>query len=208
MTVEITTNVLQMCVCIVSAIWMTVLATRYGRMIHILMTGFSDTFALGTMYWVTHQLITTKRPDTFYLSEISWMAAPLFLLGMELESAKQVSHKKWNPVVIFIYVLATVLWIYFTIEGGDGVANFMYMSVTAICAAKAFQNLQEGDPNGRTLHLFCIGFALVEWMLWLAECIWSGDTWANPYFWVDNLLTLTIAMTIPAVKGAWNYDLS
>ncbi len=208
MTIELGTNILQMCVSLVSAICITVWAVRDGRMVHILITGFVDTFALGTTYWTTHQLITAHVPDTFYLAEISFMAAPLFLLSFELCSAKQDGTKPCYPLTLPIYLLATGLFVFFTWIGGDGIANAMYMSATAVCAATAARNLRTGNPKGRTLHLFCIQFALVEWLLWIAECIWSGDTWANPYFWVDNALTLTIALTIFAVKGAWDYDLS
>ncbi|WP_317856163.1 hypothetical protein [Chakrabartyella piscis] len=207
MTIELTTNTLQMCVCLVSAIWMTILAVQSARPVHILMAGFSDTFALGTMYWTTHQLMTTQIPDAFYLAEVSFMAAPLFLLCIEFYSGKQIFDGNFYPVAIPIYVVACGLWIFFTIDGGDGIANAMYMSATAICFAKAVQNLRFGNPYGRSLHLYCICFVLVEWMLWFTECIWSGDTWANPYYWVDNSLTLTIALIIPAVKGAWDYDL-
>ncbi len=208
MTIELCTNVTQLIICLVSAIWMTLVAARYQRMIHILMAGFADTFALGTLYWVSHQLITTQVPDAFYLSEISWMAAPLFLLVMELRSARLIPKMKPQLGVMLVYFVAIGLTTFFTWEGGDGLANVMYMGVTAICFAKALVNLRHGDPKGRSLHLFCSLFVVVEWALWLTECLWQGDTWANPYFWVDNTLTLTIALLIPAVKGAWDYDLS
>lgn len=208
MTIELCTNVTQLMICLISAIWMTLVAARYQRMIHILMAGFADTFALGTLYWVSHQLITTQVPDSFYLSEISWMAAPLFLLVMELRSARSIPKTKLQPCVILVYLIAAGLTALFTWDGGDALANVMYMSVTAICFAKALENLRYGDRKGRSLHLFCVLFVVVEWALWLAECIWQGDSWANPYFWVDNTLTLTIALLIPAVKGAWDYDLS
>lgn len=208
MTTELFCNVVQLCVCLLTAVWMTILAVRYERMVHILMAGFTDTFALGTLYWVTHQLLKNHTPETFYLSEISWMAAPLFLLSMEIHSAKEVKQGRWHPYVLGVYLVALGLWAFFTWEGGDGLANAMYMSATAICFAKAIQNYLYGDPSGRSIHLFCMLFATVEWLLWLAECIWHGNTWTNPYFWVDTLLTVTIALTVPAVKGAWRYDLS
>lgn len=208
MTIELCTNVVQLLVCMMSAIWMTVQSFRYQRTVHILMAGFTDTFALGTLYWVSHQLITTQTPDTFYLSEISWMAAPLFLLCMEYRSGQPKVLRKWHPAVMLTYLLGIGLTIFFTLEGGDGIANVMYMGVTALCCGKALENLMYGDERGRSLHLFCILFVAVEWALWLAECLWWGDSWRNPYFWVDNLLTLTIALVIPAVRGAWNYDLS
>lgn len=207
MTIELTTNTIQMCVCLISAIWITVIAVRNGRTVHILMAGFSDTFALGTTYWTTHQLMKSYVPDTFYLTEISWMVAPLFLLCVEIYSAKSIQKKHFNLGTVLIYIAATGFYIFFTIDNSCIIENAMYMSVTAICFASAFQNLLYGDKKGRTLHIFCIGFVVVEWLLWFVECIWSGDTWANPYFWVDNSLTLTIAMTIPAIKGAWDYDL-
>ncbi len=208
MTTELYTNVVQLAVCLVSAIWMTVQAFRYGRTVHILMAGFTDTFALGTLYWVSHQLITTQTPDTFYLAEISWMAAPLFLLCMECRGGQGMSPRRWHPAVVLVYLVGAGLTIYFTIDGGDALANLLYKGVTAVCFAKALNHLLHGDGGGRSLHLFCILFVVVEWALWLAECIWQGDSWTNPYFWVDNLLTLTIALVIPAVRGAWDYDLS
>ncbi len=208
MTIELCTNVIQLCVCLVSAVWMTVIAFRYQRTVHIMMAGFADTFALGTLYWVSHQLITAQTPDAFYLSEISWMAAPLFLLCMEVRSAQTTTRGGWRPEAIWVYLVAGGLTVYFTMDGGDGLANLLYMGVTALCLAKALENLKFGPASGRSLHLYCILFVVVEWALWLAECIWQGDSWTNPYFWVDNLLTLTIALVIPAVKGAWDYDLS
>lgn len=208
MTIELCTNVVQMSVSLASAVWIILLAVRQQRMVHILMAGFAGTFALGTLYWVTHQLLTTQTPETFYLSEISWMAAPLFLLSIQLYVAKETKRGAWHPGVIGVYLLAAGLWTFFTWEGGDGLANLLYMGTTAVCCGKALQNHLFGDPRGRSIHLFCMAFAAVEWALWFTECVWTGDTWANPYFWVDNLLTLTIALSIPAVKGAWDYDLS
>ena len=39
---------------------------------------------------------------------------------------------------------------------------------------------------------------MLEYALWTASCIWSGETLLNPYYWCDFLITLSFPFLLAA----------
>ena len=58
------------------------------------------------------------------------------------------------------------------------------------------------DPGKWFFHLVTIGYILLENCLWLSSYPWAGDTLANPYFWFDFAVTVSILALFPAVRKA------
>ena len=45
-------------------------------------------------------------------------------------------------------------------------------------------------------------FCAAEYGDWTTSCYWMGDTLANPYFWFDLLITISLAALLPATGKA------
>ncbi|WP_409968985.1 hypothetical protein RFF05_03180 [Bengtsoniella intestinalis] len=84
MSLELFSNFLQALVAVAVAIWATRVAIGEKTVAYTLAAGMLDTMALGILYWLTYQFMTDMTPQVFYVADVSWLAAYLFLLALEL----------------------------------------------------------------------------------------------------------------------------
>ena len=51
-------------------------------------------------------------------------------------------------------------------------------------------------------HIAVLRIIILEYCLWTSSCFWISDTYTNPYFWIDFLLTASLFALLPATKKA------
>lgn len=201
MTLELFSNILQLAVCIVAAIVTTTIATNKKTVEYTLAAGVLITLALGISYWLTYQFLVELTPQIFYVADISWIAAYTFLLALELYITDDAVRGRRHFAMYIHFPILLAITIYFC-QWGDVLMNFAYMIPLACCAYLAIRNLIFGGAKARVLHIFCIVFIITEYALWIASCFWVSDTWTNPYFWFDFMITAEIALFLPIVRKA------
>lgn len=107
-----------------------------------------------------------------------------------------------------MYVAAAVI-VFFTlyyISIGSLIYNIIIggiMLTLTWCSVRGFiyQKKQPGS-NKWQFHLAVIVFVALENCLWLSSYPWVSDTWTNPYFWIDFMLTTSIFLILPSVRKA------
>ena len=84
MSFELVDNLFQVVVLFSAAVAATVLSVRRKeRGCLILAFGYAC-FAMGTLFYVLYLAIMGTVPQVFYVSEISWLAAYLFFLSLQI----------------------------------------------------------------------------------------------------------------------------
>ena len=85
---------------------------------------------------------------------------------------------------------------FFCIFGGDIPAAILRCCAMTVLAWGAIRGLAFGVQ--RRFHAAVLCFVVAEYALWASSVYWLGDTLANPYFWIDFLLTGILVSLLPA----------
>ena len=88
----------------------------------------------------------------------------------------------------------------FCIFGSDIPAAILRCCLMSVLARHAIRALAFGIR--RRFHIAVLCFVCAEYALWLSSVRWLGDTLANPYFWIDFLLTGILISLLPASEEA------
>ncbi|MEG1878591.1 MAG: histidine kinase [Pseudoflavonifractor sp.] len=204
---EILDNGLQFLVVLLCTAWAGQIALRRKSQSYAILTCFYGSFALGSLYWLVYLIMMTYTPKIFYVSDLSWVASFLFLLTLELsirtEEEKRVrSLAAWLPCLMVLGLTA-----YFCLHWGDYIITILWGGFLAACAYFATAGLiyalrQTGAGRMRCyLHGAVLLVIAVEHVLWLLSSFCTGDR-INPYFICDLVLTLALALLLPAMKKA------
>ena len=62
------------------------------------------------------------------------------------------------------------------------------------------ENPEGFDPAVKGLYQSMLWFCTIEYLSWTASCFFDGDTIANPYYWCDIALSVSIVFLIPALN--------
>lgn len=127
----------------------------------------------------------------------------LYLLQYSISDKKESAFRcsrmyASSAVIVFftLYYISIGSLIYNIIIGG-------IMLTLTWCSVRGFvyQKKQPGS-NKWQFHLAVIVFVALENCLWLSSYPWVSDTWTNPYFWIDFMLTTSIFLILPSVRKA------
>lgn len=201
--IESTDNGVQLavfCVCSFVAL------RRYTTTQHkewLLVTLTCTCLALGDLYWQLYLMLLHTTPQYFYVSDLSWDTAFLFLhlllMIVSTESERGYRHPSlWIPVA---FAAAMCL---FYMQWGDYLNNVYLAAITAQIMRHAMRGLlylranPQADARRRMLYILALTFCLAEYGTWTSSCFWSGDILVNPYFWFDSMVTVAGAFLLPA----------
>lgn len=205
--IESIENAVQLALLLVCTAVSGTYAVRSRRRADAMLTLFYGSYALGDLYWLLYLLFYGHTPKLFYVSDLSWYAAYLFLfLLLQLVSDPEERSTRCRAALLF--PLFTAAMCVFYMRWGDYVGNVIaavMMSLLLTHAARGLYYLRSHPEESarRWLYVVTLVFCLVEYAAWTSSCFWSGDTWANPYLWFDCMLTLTVLLFLPAYrKGA------
>ena len=193
MNFELIDNVLQVALLGGAAIASLILALQNrSRRLLILALGFAC-FSMGTLYYVLHLAIMGDIPKIFYVSEISWLAAYLCFLSLQILRAEQLSFRLRALPASGAAVTAALVLI-FRMLGPSYLMSLLFaLTLGAIVYLSAFH--LQCSPRRLDAHfLFCIALQL---LLFIVSDFFEDFTRFNLYFAVDVLLTLSLAALLP-----------
>jgi hypothetical protein len=78
--VEIIDNAVQLAVTLACTGVSGCLALKRRKQAYTILTCYYGALAMGNLYWLVYDLITSYTPKIFYVSDLCWMASYLFLL--------------------------------------------------------------------------------------------------------------------------------
>lgn len=195
MSFELIDNLLQ-----VAALGSTALAAaaasvrRRDRRCLILALAYAC-FAMGTLFYVLHLAIVGTVPKVFYVSEVSWLAAYLFYLSLQILRAETIAVRfSWLPALGALLAAVTVLVV--RIMGPSYLVSALFaLTVSAIVYLSAFRLLHA--PQRSRLDACMLLCVTLQVLLYLVSVFMSDYTRFNLYFAVDLALTASLIALLP-----------
>lgn len=205
--VELVTNLLQLFATLLATLGAGMMFYQHHFQAYLLLTGFFGTFMLGTLHWTLHYFLFSYTPQVFYVSELAWIASHLFLLTLTYTLAGPGERRFRHPAIWLAPVFClSQLMLY--LSHADVLLNIlisilalaiMWVSLRGVLYARQ----QSGKPRERQyFHLAILAIIVLEHGLWTSSCFWMGDTFRNPYFWFDSLLSAALLLLLPATRKA------
>lgn len=167
---------------------------------------FFGSYALGDLYWLLYLLFYDSTPRIFYVSDLSWYAAYLYLYLLLQCLSTPGERRARYPAVLLAPAFAVGMCAFY-MHWGDYVGNVIAAVLMSLLMAHALRGLiylrtHPEERSRRALYIVTLAFCLCEYGDWTASCFWMGDTWANPYFWSDLLMAASLACFLPAYRRA------
>lgn len=192
MNFELIDNGFQIIILGLSTIAALFLALRYkSRSLLILALAYAC-FCMGTAYYILYLVIMGKVPQVFYVAEISWLAAWIFYLSVQI---LRIGYRfSWfaGSAAVLVAVVAFAdhafgpSYFFSTLFAFTAGAN-MYLSVLGV---------QSVHPYRSTDGLMA-GCIVLQILLYLVSDFIQDYTCFNLYFAVDITLTLSMVALLP-----------
>lgn len=184
---------------------------------------FSGVYCLGLSYWLLFLLFYRHTPHYSIIQYISWYSSYLFLMLLIIYIREVSSGKDTFPVKpgaeirLIVQSIRPWIWLIPVFTAGMCIFFMQYGAILSnIIAAVLMTGLlwhsvagllssdEEGSEQSRhrMLYLVTLLFCLTEYALWTASCFFTGDSLANPYYWIDTFLSIVFLMFIPALRKA------
>ena len=167
---------------------------------------FYSLYFLGDLYWQLFLWYYGDTPRYAFIPYLSWYSGYLFLLMLLTDAYvfdwKKMGRRLW-PVPLFTASMGIFYMTY-----GDYVSNtiaailmgaLLWRSLGGILSMR---DKAGSGSSARALHITVALFCFVTYTVWTSTCFWSGDTWRNPYLWLDTVLSVVMLLLIPAQRKA------
>ena len=170
-----------------------------------LLSFFYGSWVLADLYWEMFLLLLDRTPDVFYVSQFSWYASYifLFLLLRQVLPQEKIAAR---PLLPWLGPLFAAGMSVFFMQWGAYAENLICAFLMGILLFHSIRGLfLSRGAGGRKRLPLCLSvllFCVVEYVLWTASCFWEGDSLANPYYWIDVMLTLSFIPLLFAVRRA------
>ena len=207
MTTELFDNLLQLLVTMAGCACSGFFYQKNRHQMYFLLTCFYGCYSLGLFYWTVYLLLFENMPQLFYVTEIAWLSALVFLGLMQYTSSSQEERDLWHSTMWIVPLLAAgaiaMYWNY-----GGGLFTAFHFALGAMLAWRSIQSLRYFVTNRKSVSrwrwfsLAVLIFVIGEAGLWISSLFWMGDSWRNPYFWFDSLLTAVLVTLLPVIKKA------
>lgn len=177
------------------------------RQSYFILTCFYGCFTLAGLYWMLYTILIPDAPPMFYVADIEWIAGYLFLYLLQ-DSLALPEERSFRCRVIWLAPLTVIPLTCYYISIGNPVYNLIVGSMMLLLFRRSLRGVaylkrqRIRQPNLSFFHLTLIAFVVLENCLWLFSYPWGGDTWSNPYFWIDFAVTLCLLTFLPAVRKA------
>ena len=163
------------------------------------------TFSLGMLYWTLHLLLRQATPEIFYVSDLAWIASFVFLLALAF-TLPTAEERRFRTRRCWLAAAVCLPQFLLYVTHGDILSNILMCGLTMLLAWRAVRGLVWAGASGQArlfrFHQAVLAFTALEYALWTSSCFWMGGTLANPYFWFDFLLSLVLALFLPALRKA------
>ena len=197
-------NGLQLAVLAVCAAAAMVKALRTRERTWTLLTLFCASWALGDVYWLVCLLFFGQTPQISAVSDLNWCASFIFLYLLLREAAPPDGAREKRLLPWLGPVFAAGMAVFY-MQWGQILSNLVYAALMGLLLFASVRRLADREKYARQRFLcgLVLAFCLLEYALWTASCIWSGETLANPYYWIDLALSLSFVLFLPAVWKVW-----
>lgn len=205
-SIEIIENTLQLSLLAVCAVLAGTYAFRNRDMNAGILTMFFGSYVLGDTYWLLYRIFRGFTPYVFYVSDLSWYAAYLFLFLLLQRLAPEEERKTFSVIWVLPGIF-TGLMAAFYMQWGDIFGNLVTAVLMFLLLLYPIRGLMyiSGHPEARSrrmLYIAVLVFVAFEYLTWTASCFFSGDTLANPYYWLDFMITPCAILLLPAYRKA------
>ena len=197
--IELIDNSLQITVLTVCAALSVYLAVRHGSRTWTLLSFFYGSWLLGDVYWLSCLIFYDRTPQISLVSDLSWYAAFIFLYMILRQVSPPEKLKRPGPAVWIGPLFAAAMAVYF-MQWGQILNNIIYAGIMGLLLYSVTCRISaEGTEREKLLLPYAILIiCMLEYALWTASCIWSGETLMNPYYWCDFLITLSFPFLLAA----------
>jgi hypothetical protein len=203
--VEIIDNAVQLAVTLACTGVSGCLALKRRKQAYTILTCYYGALAMGNLYWLVYDLITSYTPKIFYISDLCWMASYLFLLMLVASTAGPEERAFRHPAAWISPVISTALTAFYC-QWGDWVENIIWCGLMGVSGWFSIRGCiwasRSKDVRRKHFHLAVLLLIAMEYCLWTASCFWVSDTLANPYFWFDFGLSGSAVLLLIAAERA------
>ena len=211
--VEVSVNILQVVLLIIAFVISFRYALGYRSREWAVAAFFYAVFIMADLFWMLIILFYHHNP-VFYISEIGWYSAWLFLslLLIMLASEDERIHRYKLLSIFPIFTLSMMT--FFIALRGDPAGNVVSMLAMTFLMLRSGRGIiylsrpesdAAGDRKERKLfYIMVMVYCIIEYCEWVLSCFWMGDTMRNPYFWLDIMLSVIMLLMVPALRKAVN----
>ena len=107
--IEIVENAVQLALLLVCVAISGRNAVRSRQRTDVILVMFFGTFALGDLYWLLYRVFYGETPQLFYVADLSWYAAYLFLYLLLQELSDPGERRMRHPALLVFPVFAAVM---------------------------------------------------------------------------------------------------
>lgn len=152
-------------------------------------------FSMGTLYYVPSLAILGYTPRIFYVSEISWLAAWLFYLSLQLERMEGLKPRL-SPLSVGGALVVAACILTFRIFGPSYLMSSLFALTVGALTFLSLSRIQSGTAEKRVdaALLACI---VLQVLLYAVSGFTRDYTRFNLYFGVDLVLTLSFVALLP-----------
>lgn len=195
MNFEVIDNGFQVLLMLLAGGMSSIRAFKTGSQKYVLLAGGYGCFAMGTFYYVLYLVIRGNVPQVFYVAEVAWMAAYLFLLALELMRSGQ-KVRFYLPAAA-VCAVVVCLELFFDIPGYSRLMCLFFGADTGMLAYFAVWNLYQRTEHAKTgkkeaarvdIHILVMVFLQIA--VYAVSIFIKDYTRFNIYFAVDITLTL------------------
>ena len=206
--IETYDNALQLIVTCVCCIYAVIRAFSTRKRAWTLYALYCAAYFFGDLYWYLYLIIYDDTPLISYIPDLSWFAAYLFLILLlqSIRGKTSSIHELRNIRVSWIGpAFAAVMGVFFMTKGDylSNIITAVLMGLIMLIAMNGIRlrgNTSRAEAPDWYIYRLVMVFCGLEYLLWISSYFWMGDTPLNPYFWIDMLITITIAMFIPSIR--------
>ena len=202
--IELTENLLELLtvgICLTAA---SIRAFRSRKKGWILLSFIYASFFLGDLYWALYLFFYHRTPPVFYVSDLSWCTAYLFMILLLRYYQTDAERGMKSPALWMIPVFVTGMTVFFMTRGSYllNLIEAVMMGSLMLRSAQGILGLRGISDGRKHLYIIMLAFCLTEYGLWTASCFWLGDTIRSPYFWFGALLIAVLPLFIWTVGKA------
>ena len=192
---ELIDNLFQIAVLLCACVAAGILAIRHRNRSLLILSLAYACFAMGTIYYVLYLVIIGIWPQVFYVAEISWLAAWLFYLSVQILPGEGKKDRFSLPAGAAAAVIAAIAFL----DHDFGPSYFVSALFSLTAGATMYlsvSHMQNGSLC-RKRDLFMIICVTLQVLLYRVSGFTHDYTRFQLYYAVDLALTLSMAALLP-----------
>lgn len=202
--IEIIENAVQLAVLTICMVLSADYSYRKQNRESAILAMFYGSYVLGDLYWLLYLICYGYTPRVFYVAEMSWYAAYVFLHLFLLRLAPKEERKTVFLPAWLGPVFAAGMCAFFIYKWGDYFGNLMTAALMSLLIFNCIRGLyytgkHPEEASRRRIYLIALAFCLLEYITWVVS---GYDNLVNLYYCLDFLLTPCIVLLLPAFRKA------